>query len=118
MTRSVASDVMWTATPGVARRAARLSGLLRLARSALFVLVALLWLAPGFWALVTSFKITPMILQPVPFWLPIPATLDQYVGVLSGTRSSAMTIAVWNSALVSVLTTLATVAACALTAYP
>ena len=84
----------------------------------MLVLVALLWLAPGFWALVTSFKITPMILEPVPFWLPIPATLDQYVGVLSGTRSAAMTIAIWNSTLVSVLTTLATVAVCALTAYP
>ena len=93
MTRSVASDVVWTATPGIGRRAARVSGPVRLARSALFVLIALLWLAPGFWALVTSFKITPMILEPVPFWLPIPATLDQYVGVLSGTRSSAMTTA-------------------------
>jgi multiple sugar transport system permease protein len=95
-----------------------LAGLVRSAGNTALVLLALLWLAPGFWALVTSFKITPRILDPVPFWLPVPATFDQYVGVLSGTRSAAMTIAIGNSTLVSVLTTLGTVAVCALTAYP
>lgn len=94
------------------------SSVVRRAVNVVLVLIALLWLAPGFWALVTSFKITPRILDPVPFWLPIPATLEQYVGVLSGTRSAAMTTAVWNSTLVSVLTTVGTVAVCALTAYP
>lgn len=99
-------------------RAFRLADLLQPMWRAVFLLVALLWLAPGIWALVTSFKVTPSILDPVPFWLPIPATLDQYVGVLAGTRGAAMTIAVGNSVLVSVLTTVATVAVCALTAYP
>jgi multiple sugar transport system permease protein len=99
-------------------RAFRLADLLQPVWRAALVAVALLWLAPGFWALVTSLKITPRILDPVPFWLPIPATLDQYVGVLSGTRNAAMTMAIWNSLLVSVLTTVATVAVCALTAYP
>jgi multiple sugar transport system permease protein len=83
-----------------------------------FVLFALLWLAPGIWALVTSFKTTPNILQPVPYWLPIPPTLDQYAGVLAGTRTVSMTIAVWNSAIVSIVTTIVTVVVCALTAYP
>jgi multiple sugar transport system permease protein len=94
------------------------AGLVRAAGTVGLVLFALLWLAPGFWALVTSFKITPRILDPIPFWLPIPATFEQYVGVLSGTRTAAMTTAVWNSTLVSVLTTVGTVAVCALTAYP
>ena len=80
-----------------------------------FVLFALFWLTPGIWALVTSFKITPNILQPVPYWLPIPPTLDQYAGVLAGTRTISMAIAIWNSALVSVATTLVTVLVCALT---
>jgi multiple sugar transport system permease protein len=84
----------------------------------MLIVVALLWLAPGVWALVTSFKTTPRIFDPVPFWLPIPATLDQYAGVLAGTRNAAMTIAIWNSTLVAVLTTIATLAVCALAAYP
>jgi multiple sugar transport system permease protein len=92
--------------------------LIRPLGAGLFVLFALLWLTPGIWALATSFKITPNILQPVPYWLPIPPTLDQYVGVMAGTRTVSMTIAVWNSALVSVVTTLVTVLVCALTAYP
>jgi multiple sugar transport system permease protein len=83
-----------------------------------FVLFALFWLTPGIWALVTSFKITPNILQPVPYWLPVPPTLDQYVGVMAGTRTVSMSVAVWNSALVSIVGTLLTVAICALTAYP
>jgi len=118
MSWSSTSNVVKVRTAVTERRATRMAGLVRPAGNAVLVLVALLWLAPGFWALVTSFKITPRILDPVPFWLPIPATLDQYVGVLSGTRTSAMTIAIWNSTLVSVLTTLATVAVCALAAYP
>ena len=83
-----------------------------------FVLFALFWLTPGIWALVTSFKITANILQPVPYWLPVPPTLDQYVGVMAGTRTVSMSVAVWNSALVSIVGTLLTVAICALTAYP
>ncbi len=86
--------------------------------SGAFVLFALLWLTPGIWALVTSFKITPNILHPIPFWLPIPPTLDQYVGVMSGTRTVSMTVAVWNSTVVTIVSTVLTVVICALTAYP
>jgi multiple sugar transport system permease protein len=118
MSWASASSAVRRGTAATERRASRLSGLVRPTGNAVLVLVALLWLAPGFWALVTSFKITPRILDPVPFWLPIPATLDQYVGVLSGTRSAALTIAIWNSTLVSVLTSLGTMAVCALAAYP
>jgi multiple sugar transport system permease protein len=118
MSLSSASNVIRVGTPASERRTTRLSGLVRSAGNVALVLFALLWLAPGLWALVTSFKITPRILDPIPFWLPIPATLEQYFGVLSGTRTAAMTTAVWNSTLVSVLTTVGTVAACALTAYP
>jgi multiple sugar transport system permease protein len=118
MRQSSASQIVWTAAPAARRHAIHFSGVLRLAVTAGLVLVALLWLAPGVWALVTSFKITPRILDPVPYWLPIPATFDQYVTVLAGTRQAALTIAIGNSVLVSVLTTLGTVAVCALTAYP
>lgn len=118
MSQSSASEIVWTAAPATRRHALHLSGVLRLAVTASLVLVAVLWLAPGVWALVTSFKITPRILDPVPFWLPIPATFDQYVTVLAGTRQAALTIAIGNSVLVSVLTTIGTVAVCALTAYP
>ncbi len=97
---------------------ARRSDLLRWIGTAVFFLVALLWLTPGFWALATSFKPSPNILLAVPVWLPIPATLDQYIEVISGTRTVSATLAVWNSALVSVFTTILTVAVCALAAYP
>ncbi|HLZ08558.1 MAG TPA: carbohydrate ABC transporter permease, partial [Chloroflexota bacterium] len=86
--------------------------------SAIFIVVALLWLTPAFWALATSLKITPNILLPVPYWLPIPIALDQYIEVLSGTRTVSATVAVANSAIVAVLTTFATVFICTLTAYP
>jgi multiple sugar transport system permease protein len=92
--------------------------LIRTLGAGLLVLFALLWLTPGIWALVTSFKITPNILQPIPYWLPVPPTLDQYVGVMAGTRTVSMSLAVWNSALVSVVSTLLTVGLCALTSYP
>ena len=83
-----------------------------------FVLVALIWLAPGFWALATSFKITPNILKAVPYWLPIPATFAQYTEVMSGSRTVSATVAVLNSGIVAVLTTVLAVAISALTAYP
>ncbi|HUX87519.1 MAG TPA: carbohydrate ABC transporter permease, partial [Chloroflexota bacterium] len=83
-----------------------------------FVLIALIWLAPGFWALATSFKITPNILKAVPYWLPIPATFAQYSEVMSGSRTVSATVAVMNSGIVAVLTTVLAVAISALTAYP
>ena len=83
-----------------------------------FVLVALIWLAPGFWALATSFKITPNILKAVPYWLPIPATFAQYTEVMSGSRTVSATVAVLNSGIVAVLTTVLAVVISALTAYP
>lgn len=118
MSQSSTSEVIWTEAPATSRRTVHLSAVLRHAGSAMLVLVALLWLAPGIWALVTSFKTTPRILDPIPFWLPIPATLEQYVSVLSGTRQAPLTIAIGNSVLVAVLTTFGTLAVCALAAYP
>jgi multiple sugar transport system permease protein len=103
-----------SASAVVARRAAPWRGI----GSAVFVVVALLWLTPAFWALATSLKITPNILLPTPYWLPIPATLDQYIEVLSGTRTVSASVAILNSAIVAILTTLASVVICTLTAYP
>jgi multiple sugar transport system permease protein len=118
MSQSSTSEVVLTGAPTAGRRTVRVSGLARVVTTTILALVALLWLAPGWWALATSFKITPRILDPVPLWLPIPATLDQYVSVLSGTRNAALTVAIANSALVALLTTIGTLAVCALTAYP
>jgi multiple sugar transport system permease protein len=116
--KRVASDVAGTDAVSFAGRTAGRTALIRPLATGVFTLVALLWLTPAFWALATSFKITPNILQAIPNWLPFPATLDQYTEVMSGTRTVSATVAVANSALVSVLTTVLTVVVCALTAYP
>lgn len=101
-----------------AARAAGQSSIRRFTTVTLLILVALVWLAPGYWALATSFKITPNILKATPYWLPIPATFAQYVEVMSGSRTVSATVAVLNSSIVAVLTTVLAVAISALSAYP
>src|SRR4051794_25104341 len=92
------------------------------ARQVLLVVVsltiAILWLAPALWAISTSLKTTPDLIRPIPYWIPQPFTLSNYVAVFSSTRAGTILRPVVNSVVVAVLTTVFTVFVSALTAYP
>ncbi|BDP43726.1 hypothetical protein DAETH_36950 (plasmid) [Deinococcus aetherius] len=86
-------------------------------RFVLLALQALLFLAPLYWMLSTSFKPEiDTLAQPVQWW-PARPTLDNYRDVLSNPDTNILRWTL-NSALVALLTTLLTVALCVLTAYP
>src|SRR5207302_2234518 len=80
--------------------------------------IAILWLAPALWAISTSLKTTPDLIRPIPYWIPQPFTLSNYVAVFSSTRAGTILRPVVNSVVVAVLTTVFTVFVSALTAYP
>jgi multiple sugar transport system permease protein len=83
------------------------------------VMLALLWLSPAVWVLVTSLKFTPDIIRLPPEWIPWPATLEHYGEVLlSSSRTARIGRAFLNSAVVSVGTVVIVVFASATTAYP
>jgi multiple sugar transport system permease protein len=98
----------------VARVAAR-----RAVLTGLMVVIALLWLTPAVWVLVTSLKLTPDIIRTPPEWIPWPATLEHYGEVLfSSSRTARIGRAFLNSAVVSVGAALIVVLASAMAAYP
>jgi multiple sugar transport system permease protein len=100
------------------RRAAR-SAARRTALTGVMVMLALLWLSPAVWMLVTSLKFTPDIIRLPPEWIPWPATLEHYGEVLlSSSRTARIGRAFLNSAVVSVGTVVIVVFASATTAYP
>jgi multiple sugar transport system permease protein len=100
------------------RRAAR-SAARRTALTGVMVMLALLWLSPAAWVLVTSLKFTPDIIRLPPEWIPWPATLEHYGEVLfSSSRTARIGRAFLNSAVVSVGTVVIVVFASATTAYP
>jgi multiple sugar transport system permease protein len=100
------------------RRAAR-SAARRTALTGVMVMLALLWLSPAVWMLVTSLKFTPDIIRLPPEWIPWPATLEHYGEVLlSSSRTARIGRAFFNSAVVSVGTVVIVVFASATTAYP
>src|SRR5262249_31963575 len=95
---------------GTARRAALTGGLLAL---------AVLWLTPAVWVLVTSLKPTPDIVRLPPQWIPWPATLEHYGEVLfSSSRTVRIGRAFLNSAIVALGSVALVVFTSALTAYP
>jgi multiple sugar transport system permease protein len=98
----------------VASRAAR-----SVAPTALMVGLAVLWLLPAVWVLVTSLKPTPDIVRLPPEWIPWPATLSHYGEVLfSSSRTARIGRAFLNSAVVSLGTVVLVVGASAMAAYP
>jgi multiple sugar transport system permease protein len=83
------------------------------------VALALLWLAPAAWVLVTSLKPTPDIIRLPPEWIPWPATLDHYHEVLfSSSRTARIGRAFVNSTVIALGTVAVVVAASAMAAYP
>jgi len=98
----------------VSSRAAR-----SVAPTALMVGLAVLWLLPAVWVLVTSLKPTPNIVRVPPEWIPWPATLEHYGEVLfSSSRTARIGRAFLNSAIVSLGTVVLVVGASAMAAYP
>ena len=100
------------------RRTAR-SAARRTALTGVLVMLALLWLSPAVWVLVTSLKFTPDIIRLPPEWIPWPATLEHYGEVLfSSSRTARIGRAFLNSTVVSVGAVVIVVFASATTAYP
>jgi multiple sugar transport system permease protein len=88
-------------------------------RTGVMVLLAILWLLPAVWVLVTSLKPTPDIVRLPPEWIPWPATLAHYDEVLlSSSRTARIGRAFVNSAIVSLGTVAIVVLTAAMAAYP
>ncbi|HEV8583660.1 MAG TPA: carbohydrate ABC transporter permease [Methylomirabilota bacterium] len=94
----------------------RSSGLvLTLALAAL----AVVWLAPIAWVVVTSLKVTADIVRLPPEWIPWPVTADHYYEVLfSSSRTARIGRAFLNSLVIAVGTVLVVVVTSAMAAYP
>src|SRR4029077_6905433 len=61
----------------------------RLIRAAALVALALLWLVPVVWVLVTSLKLSENIVRLPPEWIPWPATGSHYYEVLFSSSRTA-----------------------------
>ena len=81
--------------------------------------LAVIWLLPAVWVLVTSLKLTENIVRVPPEWVPWPATLNHYHEVLlSSSRTARIGRAFFNSLVVSLGTVALVVATSAMAAYP
>ena len=90
-----------------------------LALTGALVCLAVLWLLPAVWVVVTSLKPTANIVRVPPEWIPWPATADHYHEVLfSSSRTARIGRAFLNSAVVSLGTVALVLATSALSAYP
>jgi multiple sugar transport system permease protein len=85
----------------------------------LMVVLAVAWLLPAVWVLVTSLKLTENIVRVPPEWIPWPATLEHYVEVLfSSSRTARIGRAFLNSIVVSLGSVAVVVLTSAMAAYP
>jgi len=85
----------------------------------LMVLLAILWLLPAVWVLVTSLKLTENIVRVPPEWIPWPATIEHYGEVLfSSSRTARIGRAFFNSIVVSLGSEALVVLTSAMAAYP
>jgi multiple sugar transport system permease protein len=83
------------------------------------VTLALLWLVPVVWVLVTSLKLSENIVRLPPEWIPWPATASHYHEVLfSSSRTARIGRAFLNSLVVSLGTVILVVTTAAMAAYP
>lgn len=99
--------------------AGRRAGMRRAVLTAAMLAVAVLWLAPAIWVVVTSLKHTPDIIRLPPQWIPWPATMEHYVEVLlSSSRTARIGRAFLNSTVVSLGTVVIVLFTSALTAFP
>ena len=91
----------------------------RAALTALMVALAIVWLLPAVWVLVTSLKLTENIVRVPPEWIPWPATIEHYGEVLfSSSRTARIGRAFLNSIVVSVGSVALVVLTSAMAAYP
>jgi multiple sugar transport system permease protein len=85
----------------------------------LMVLLAVIWLLPAVWVLVTSLKLTENIVRVPPEWIPWPATIEHYGEVLfSSSRTARIGRAFFNSTVVSLGSVALVVLTSAMAAYP
>ena len=91
----------------------------RAALTALMVALAIVWLLPAVWVLVTSLKLTENIVRVPPEWIPWPATIEHYGEVLfSSSRTARIGRAFFNSIVVSLGSVALVVLTSAMAAYP
>jgi multiple sugar transport system permease protein len=91
----------------------------RLILTIALVTMALLWLVPVVWVLVTSLKLSENIVRLPPEWIPWQATAGHYYEVLfSSARTARIGRAFLNSLVVSIGTVVLVVTTAAMAAYP
>ena len=91
----------------------------RRALTAVMLALAVLWLTPALWVLVTSLKQTPDIIRTPPEWIPWPATLEHYHEVLlSSSRTARIGRAFGNSLVIALGAVVIVVVTAAMAAYP
>ena len=89
------------------------------ALTAALVVLAVVWLLPIVWVLVTSLKVTADIVRVPPEWIPWPATGAHYHEVLfSSSRTARIGRAFVNSIVIAAGTTVVVLVTCAMAAYP
>src|SRR5947199_8432592 len=82
-------------------------------------LLAVIWLAPIVWMLVTSLKVTADIVRLPPEWIPWPVTGEHYQEVLfSSSRTARIGRAFANSVVIALGTVVLVVRTSAMAAYP
>src|SRR6267378_65896 len=82
-------------------------------------LLAVVWLAPIAWVLVTSLKLTADIVRLPPEWIPWPVTAEHYQEVLfSSSRTARIGRAFANSLVIALGTVAVVVVTSAMAAYP
>jgi len=97
----------------------RSARLWRACLTGLMVLVAIAWLLPAMWVLVTSLKLTENIVRVPPEWIPWPVTIAHYGEVLfSSSRTARIGRAFFNSTVVSLGSVAVVVLTSAMAAYP
>jgi multiple sugar transport system permease protein len=90
-----------------------------LALTGALLALAVLWLLPVAWMVVTSLKLPENIVRVPPEWIPLPPTLEHYHEVLfSSSRTARIGRAFVNSLIVSVGTTAVVVLTSSMAAYP
>ena len=86
--------------------------------AAAMVVLAVIWLLPALWVLVTSLKQAQDIVRVPPVWIPWPITFDHYGEALFSVRTASVGRAFLNSGIIGVLTVVLVLFASALAAYP
>src|SRR5262245_39678525 len=97
----------------------RSAGVWRALFTGVLVIMAIAWLLPAVWVLVTSLKPTENIVRVPPEWIPWPATIAHYGEVLlSSSRTARIGRAFFNSIVVSLGSVAVVVLTSAMAAYP